>query len=72
MGHIDACTTKEVILKNNSCSKLWVSLKVIPRLNSGIDKEKGKQNFHKSGQKDQRNFPDNYRDFHAQVQTLLQ
>ena len=36
------------------------------------DKERGKQNVHKFGQKDPRDVPDNHRDFHAQVSTLLQ
>jgi len=36
------------------------------------DKERGKQNVHKFGQKDLRHVPDNHRDFCAQVRTLLQ
>ena len=36
------------------------------------DKERGKQNVHEFGQKDPRHVPDNHRDFHAQVRTLLQ
>ena len=39
---------------------------------SNADKERGKQNVHKYGQKDPRHVPDNHRDFHAQVRTLLQ
>jgi len=33
---------------------------------------RGKQNVHKSDWKDPRHVPDNQRDFHAQVRTLLQ
>ncbi len=39
---------------------------------SNADKERGKQNFHKFGQKDPRNVSDNHRDFCVQVKTLLQ
>jgi len=39
---------------------------------SNADKEIGKQNVHKYGQKDPRHISDNHRYFHAQVRTLLQ
>jgi len=39
---------------------------------SNADKQRGKQNVHKFAQKDPRHVPDNHRDFHAQVRTLLQ
>jgi len=39
---------------------------------SNADKKRGKQNVHKYGQKDPRHVPDNHKDFHAKVRTLLQ